>query len=104
MRELRQTKGLGQLVVFGKTETDVHREVGLVVIFDLGLGQRRAAVEAPVHRLQATEHVARVIDLAQRADLVSLIARRHRQYGFSHSPSTPRRMKSLRCLSICSVA
>ncbi len=45
---------------------------GLVLVFDLGLGQRRATVEAPMHRLGATHQVAVGDDLGQRTDLVGL--------------------------------
>ena len=50
----------------------VDRRRGLVLVFDLGLGQRRAAVEAPVHRLGAAHQVPVGDDLGQRADLVGL--------------------------------
>ena len=52
-----------------------------VLVLDLGLGQRRAAVEAPVHRLQAAVDVALLQQLAERADLVGLVAEGHRQVG-----------------------
>ncbi len=59
-QRLRIARGIGH----------VHRRRFLVGVFDLRLGQRRAAVEAPVHRLHAAAQVAVVDDLRQRADLV----------------------------------
>ncbi|MNS85785.1 hypothetical protein D3C72_1196600 [compost metagenome] len=50
----------------------VDRRRGLLVVLDLGLGQCRAAVEAPVHRLGAAQQMAVGHDLGQRADLVGL--------------------------------
>ena len=49
---------------------DIDGGRDLVGVFDLGLGQRRAAVEAPVHRLHAAGQVAVGDDLGQRTDLV----------------------------------
>jgi hypothetical protein len=60
-------------------KSDVHGDVGLVGVLDLGLGQCRAAVETPVHRLEAPEHVALLQQAAQHPQFVGLIARRHRQ-------------------------
>jgi hypothetical protein len=69
-----------------------HREAhvdghGLLVgVLDLGLGQRRAAVDAPVHRLGALVDVAALDDAPQRADDVGLEAEVHGQVGRSQSP------------------
>ena len=49
----------------------------LVRVFDLCLGQRRAAIEAPVHRLDAAAEVAALDDLRQRAQHVGLVAEIH---------------------------
>ncbi|OPZ02461.1 MAG: hypothetical protein BWZ09_02552 [Alphaproteobacteria bacterium ADurb.BinA305] len=65
----------------GYRERDIDRRRGLVGIFHLGLGQRRAAVEAPVHRLQALEHVAVLRHLGERADLVGFVGEVHRAVG-----------------------
>src|SRR5690606_22767666 len=46
----------------------------LVLVLDLGLGQGRAAVEAPVHRLHAAGQVAVVDDPGQGPDLVGFEA------------------------------
>ncbi len=48
-----------------------------VVVLDLELGQRRAAVEAPVHRLQAAVDEAALDDPLQHADLAGLVAEVH---------------------------
>ena len=68
-------------LVLGKLEADIDGKVLLVRILDLGLGQGRCAVEAPVHRLQAAVDVALLQQFAQRADLVGLVAVGHGQIG-----------------------
>jgi hypothetical protein len=67
---------MGDALALGsiEAEADVDRRRFLVLVLDLGLGQRRAAVEAPVHRLQALEQVAGPVQVADRADLVGLVA------------------------------
>ncbi len=77
----RHVEGARDLVGLREREADIDRQVGLVLVLDLGLGQRRTAVEAPVDRLQAAEDVALLQDLAQRPDLVGLVAEVHRQVG-----------------------
>ena len=62
----------------GKREGDVDGRVHAVRVFHFGLGQRRTTVKAPVHGLQAAEHVTLVQDASQRADLVGLVAVVHR--------------------------
>src|SRR3970282_545004 len=47
-------------------------------VFDLGLGQRRTAVETPVHRLRTAQQVAAFDDLRQRPQHVGLEAEIHR--------------------------
>jgi hypothetical protein len=66
-----------------QAKADVDRRRLLVLVFDLGLRQRRAAVEAPVHRLQALEQVAGPVQVADRADLVGLVAEGHGQVGIA---------------------
>ena len=56
----------------------VHRRRDLVAVFDLRLGQRRTAVEAPVHRLGAAHHVAVGDDARQGAQHVGLVGEIHR--------------------------
>ena len=52
----------------------VDRRRLLVFVFDLGLGQRRAAVEAPVHRLHAAQQVTVLDHFRQRAHFVGFEA------------------------------
>ena len=59
---LRVARGIGH----------VDRGRHLVLVLDLRLGQRAAAVEAPVHRLHPAQQVAVLDHLRQRADLVGL--------------------------------
>ena len=48
-----------------KREAHVDRRILAVLVFDLGLGERRAAVEAPVHRLQPAVQIARLQQAAE---------------------------------------
>ena len=57
---------------------DIDGRRDLVRVFDLGLGQRRAAVETPVHRFEAAHDVPVRVDLRERAEHVRLIAEIHR--------------------------
>ena len=85
-------------------EAHVDRVRAAVGVLDLELGQRRAAVEAPVHRLEAAvDKAALQTRLSARISPASL-AKSIVRYGRSQSPSTPRRLKSARCWSICSAA
>ncbi len=65
----------------GETHVDGGR--GLVHVFDLGLGQRRTAVAAPVHRLVAAHHVAVGNDAPERADDAGLEGKIHREIGMA---------------------
>ena len=53
-------------VAHGKADIDGFG--GFVFVFDFGFGERGAAVQAPVHRLVATHHVAARDDFTQGAD------------------------------------
>ena len=80
-RQLRQAEcgREPRQLVGGERKADVDRRIDAVGVLDLGLGQRRAAVEAPVHRLQAAVDVALAQDRAERAQLVGLVGEGHRQ-------------------------
>jgi hypothetical protein len=70
---LRQAEGGGQLFRFGEREADVDRRIALVLVFDFRFGQRRAAIEAPVDRLQAAVDIAFFEQGAERAQFVGLV-------------------------------
>ena len=72
---------LAQPVEVGHGECDVDRIGGLVLVLDLGLGERRAAVEAPVDGLQAAVEMPLLEQLAESANLVSLGPEVHREVG-----------------------
>ena len=74
--EIRFERGL-----LDRLETDVDRKRFLVLVLDLGLGQRRAAVGAPVHRLGPLGDMALLGDAAERADDPGLLDEVHRQVG-----------------------
>ena len=80
-------------------ELDVDRRRGVRLVLDLGLGQRRAAMRAPVHRLLALVDHVLLDEPAERADDRRLVVEAIVRYGSSQSPRTPRRLKSLRWMS-----
>ena len=57
-RSTADTEHGGQCCRIIRGETDIDREAGLVLVLDFCFGQRGAAVQAPVHRLEAAGHVA----------------------------------------------
>ena len=68
-------------LIVGEGKPHVDRKIDAVHVFDLGLGERGAAIEAPVHRLQAAIDIAPLEDLAERPDLVRFALERHRGVG-----------------------
>ena len=78
-RELRDAAAQLSRAVGRERELDVDRGGGVILVFDFGLGQRRAAVDAPVHRLLALEHQASRHEPAERPRNGRLVLERHRQ-------------------------
>ena len=66
---------LSQIVVH--RELHIHGRAGVVLIFDLSLGQRRLVVIAPVDGLEALVNVALFVHRAKDLDLFCLKARGH---------------------------
>jgi hypothetical protein len=64
---------------FGELEADVDGRIALVLVFHFRFGQRRAAVEAPVDRLQAAVDIAFFQQLAEGAQFVGLVGVVHGQ-------------------------
>ena len=81
--ELRrgEPQARGEVGVVGHAERDVDRRRDVLLVLDFRLGERRAAVEAPVHRLHALVEVAVLDDAAEGAQLLRLVARRHGEVG-----------------------
>ena len=79
--ERLQAESLGQPGGFRAQEADVQRLRLLVGVFDLELGQRRAAVKAPIDRLQAAVDKAALHDALEGADLIGLVAEIHGAVG-----------------------
>ena len=75
--QIGQTERSSQLVGIFDLEGDVDGIGFLVLILDLGLRQRRTAVEAPVHRLQALEDEAAFDQFGQGADFPRFIGKVH---------------------------
>ena len=80
-RERREAKGPGQADRVVGLEGHVQRVALLVGVFDLELGQAGAAVEAPVHGLQAAVDKAALDDALEGADLAGLVGRVHGLVG-----------------------
>ena len=83
-RRVRPVPGHGEPArrgFVGERERDVDRRRRVVLVLDLGLGQRRAAVDAPVHRLLALVDQAALDELAERARDGRLVLEVHRQVG-----------------------
>ena len=73
-----QTKSRCQLVGLKGFKTHIQRLRFFVCVFNFKLGQRRAAVKTPIHRLQAPVHKAAFHDAFQCANFVGLIRIVHR--------------------------
>ena len=80
---MRQAERPGQLVgmIGMHLEGDVDGHRTLVFVLDLGFGECRTAIEAPVDGFEALVEVAFVQNPAQRADFVGLRPEIHRQVG-----------------------
>ena len=78
LRERADAERSGERRGIGGAKGDVDRRRRAVRVLDLELGQRRAAVEAPVHRLQAAVDEAALDQPLQDADLAGLVAEVHR--------------------------
>ena len=76
-----QAKGSDECLFVGGFKGHVQCVAFLVRVFDLELGQRRAAVKAPVHGLQATVDKATLNDPFEGADLAGLVGRVHGAVG-----------------------
>ena len=72
-----EAKGGRQFVGLGAGKADVQRLRLFIGVFDLKLGQRRAAVKTPVHRFEAAVDKAALHDAFERADLIGLVAEIH---------------------------
>ncbi|MNS41262.1 hypothetical protein D3C72_736110 [compost metagenome] len=74
-------EGLEHLLALVRLEGHVDGLALLVGVFDLEFGQRGAAVEAPVHGLEAPVHEAALDHALERAQLAGFIGEVHRLVG-----------------------
>ena len=72
-------EALRQIGAVDHLEAHVDARGGLVLVLDLRLGQRRAAIQAPMHRLVALVHVAVLDDDREGAQLFGFVSRHHGQ-------------------------
>ena len=77
----RESEAPRGVVRVGNLEAHVDRGRGALLVLDFRLGERRAAVEAPVHRLEAAHQVAAPDDRGEGAQLLRLEARGHGEVG-----------------------
>uniref|UniRef100_A0A0N5A5U6 NAD-specific glutamate dehydrogenase n=1 Tax=Parastrongyloides trichosuri TaxID=131310 RepID=A0A0N5A5U6_PARTI len=77
----RQAEGLGQPRFVGHVEGHVDGLGLLVGVFDLGFGQGRTAIEAPVHGLEALEHETVLDHFGQGADFAGFVGEVHGLVG-----------------------
>ena len=80
-------------------EVDVDARRRLLVVFELGLGQRGAVGHAPVDRLELAEDVALVEQVGQDVEDAGLVPRVERQVGMVPVAQTPRRRNCWRWTS-----
>ena len=78
-RQAREAEASREIGPVDDLEAHVDRRRGALLVLDLGLRQRRAAVEAPVHGLVALVEMAVADDLRERPQLLRLVARRERE-------------------------
>ena len=72
-----QAKGRCQLVRLSAFKGHIQRGAFFVLVLNLKFCERRAAIKAPVHRLQATVDKAALHDAFERADFIGLVAEIH---------------------------
>jgi hypothetical protein len=77
LRERSNAERRGELVGLGAFEAHVQRGALFVLVFDFELGQRRAAVEAPIDGLQAAIDEAALHHALERADFGRLVDEVH---------------------------
>ena len=77
----RHSRGELAGAVVGQRELDVDRRRRVVAVLDFGLGQRGAAMDAPVHRLLALVDQPLLHEPAERARDRRLIPEVHRDVG-----------------------
>jgi hypothetical protein len=77
--KLRDTRGQFPRARLGERKLDVDRRRGMILVFDLRLGQRRAAMNAPVDRLLPLGYQSLFHELAERPGDRRLIPEVHRQ-------------------------
>ncbi len=82
-----------QVLVVGHAEAHVNRRRGLLLVLHFRLGERRAAVQAPVHRLYALVEVPVLDDAAEGAQLLRLVAGGHGQVRPLPVPQDPQALE-----------
>ncbi len=75
LRKLVQPKSLSQFfaILVQDRKADIDRDIGSILVLDLRLGERRAAVEAPVNGFQAAVDVTLSQQNTQSPNLVGFV-------------------------------
>ena len=81
LAERGQAQAFGQVAQIGDREGDINRRRGFVLVLHLRLGQGRAAVHTPVHRLGALVEIAAFEDAAEIAHDLGLERIVHGEVG-----------------------
>ena len=76
-------------------KVDIGRHDRVVLILNLGFGQRRLVVRAPVHRLEALIDIPLFGHLAEHFHLTGLKGRLHREIGLIPIPQNPQALELL---------
>ena len=77
LRQFGESESLRGFFRLGEGEHHVDSRIRLVLVFHFRFGQRRAAIETPVHRLQPAIHITLLDDLPQRTDFARFVDEVH---------------------------
>ena len=76
-----QTERFGQFVGLGAQKRHIQGVAFFVGVFDFKLGQRRTAIETPIHRFEASVHKAALNHAFEGADFTGFVGRVHGAVG-----------------------
>ena len=97
--------GIDQRRITGQRKLYVHRGTGVLSVFDLGFGQRRLIVDAPVDGARAFVDIATLNEAAELSRGLGFVVVGHRQVRISPLSQNTKSLKVIRLAleSICCV-